>query len=210
MLRLAYPDSSEVTWTIKKVSWAPSLGQNLLTTILLARKGVEVFLRQPHIPSKIRHHGSLFGMADIIDNQYFVRTTSYFQNSTFDQRVIKRVSPISIQTWHRLMDHLGYQNILWLFKVADGIDMKEPIPGDICGDWMKGRQLRKPSYKPLSQPNQYLEYLNYDLDGPYFTTQRGNRFYFAIRDSATIACYVKPIRTKGQAFDTFQKFIRRA
>lgn len=137
---MAHPDGSEVTWTIKKVSWAPSLGHNLLSTIPLTRKGVEVFLRQLHIPSEIRHHGSLFGVADIIDNQYVVRTTGYFQNSTFDQGTINTVTPISIQTWHCRMGHLGYQNILRLPKVADGIDVKGPIPGEICGDCMKGRQ----------------------------------------------------------------------
>lgn len=36
------------------------------------------------------------------------------------------------------MSHLDYQNILWLPKVADGIDVKKPIPGEICGDLWKG------------------------------------------------------------------------
>ena len=45
ILRLAHPDGSEITWIVKKVSWAPSLRQNLLSTISLARKRVEVLLR---------------------------------------------------------------------------------------------------------------------------------------------------------------------
>ena len=81
VLRLAHPDGSEVIWTIKKVSWAPSLGHNLLSTIPLAKKGVEVLLRQIQVPSEISHHGELFGVADIIDNQYIVRTKGYFSNS---------------------------------------------------------------------------------------------------------------------------------
>ena len=76
-LRLAHPDGSEIIWTIKKVSWAPSLGHNLLSTIPLAKKGVEGFLRQIHVPSEISHQGELFGVADIIDNQYVIRTTDY-------------------------------------------------------------------------------------------------------------------------------------
>ncbi len=150
MLRLAHPDGSELTWTIKKVSWALSLGHNLLSTIPLARKGVEVFLRQPHIPSEISHQGILFGVADIIDNQYVVCTTGYSPNSTSDQEIINAVTPISIQTWHRRMGHLGYQNILWLPKVADGIDVKDSIPGEICGDCTKDWQQKKPSYEPMS------------------------------------------------------------
>ncbi len=57
LLCLAHPDGSEVIWTIKKVSFAPSLGYNLLSTIPLAKKGVEVFLRQVQVPSEISHHG---------------------------------------------------------------------------------------------------------------------------------------------------------
>ena len=85
VLRLAHLDGSEVIWTIKKVSWAPSLGHNLLSTIPLSKKRVEVFLRQHHISTEISHHGSFFGVADIIDNQYVVRTIRYFPNSIFDQ-----------------------------------------------------------------------------------------------------------------------------
>ncbi len=62
----------------------------------------------------------------------------------------------------------------------------------------------------MSHPTEYLDYLHCDLGGPYFTTRRGNRFYLGIRDGATGACHAEPMRTKGQAFDTFQKFIPQA
>ncbi len=106
MLSLAHPDGSEVTWTINKVSWAPSLGHNHLSTIPLDRKGVEVFLQQPHIPSDISHQGILFVVADIIDNQYVVCTTGYFLNSTSDQQILVelplylfRLSIVEWVTW---------------------------------------------------------------------------------------------------------------
>ncbi len=108
------------------------------------------------------------------------------------------------------MGHLGYQNILRLPKVADGIDVKGPIPGEICSDCMKSRQHRKPSYEPISQPTEYLDYLHCGLGSTYPTTRRGTLFYLGIRDGATESCYSEPMRTKDQAFDTFQKFIRRA
>ena len=92
VLCLAHLDGSEVIWTIKKVSWAPSIGHNFLSTIPLAKKGVEVFLRQVQVPSEISHHGELFGVADIIDNQYIVRTTGYFSNNSLGQEIINSVS----------------------------------------------------------------------------------------------------------------------
>ncbi len=150
---------------------------------------VEVFLRQIQVPSEISHRGELFGVADIIDNQYFVRIIVYFPNNPLDQEVINTVTPISIQTSHRQMGHLGYQNIFCFSKVADGIEVKGPIPHDICGDSMKGRQQRIPFYEPISQPTKYLGYLHCDLGGSYLTTRKGNRFYLGIRDGTTGACY---------------------
>lgn len=133
----------------------------------------------------------------------------------FVRRVIFRIallikrSPMQLPLY---LSRLGidYQNILRLPKVADGIDVKGTIPEEICGDCMNRRQQRKPSYEPMTQPKEYLEYLYCDLGGSYPPTRRGNRFYLGIRDGATGTYYAEPMRTKGQIFDTFQIFIRRA
>lgn len=93
---LGYADSSEVTLTVKIVSWALSLGHNLLSTILFTRKGVEVFLWQPHILLIISYQKIHFGVANIIVNQYVVSIMGYFSNSTFDQGIINVVITISI------------------------------------------------------------------------------------------------------------------
>ncbi len=77
-------------------------------------------------------------MVDIIDNQYVICTIGYFLYSNFDQGIIDVATSISIQTWHRRMGYLGYQNILCQPKRADGIEVKGPIPGQICGDCIKG------------------------------------------------------------------------
>lgn len=62
----------------------------------------------------------------------------------------------------------------------------------------------------MLQPSKYLDYLNCDLVGPYSTIWRGNWFYFGIQDDVTEIYYAKPIKTKGQAFDIFQKSICQA
>lgn len=81
VLRLAHLDGSEVTWTIKKVSWALSLGHNLLSTTPLARKWIGVFFRQPHISSEISHHGSFFGVADILITSMLFVQQAVFQTA---------------------------------------------------------------------------------------------------------------------------------
>ena len=76
---------------MKKGCWAPLLGHNLLNTILLTRKRVEVFLQQPYILLKISHLGSLFGVANIIDNQYIVYIISYFLIASLIKRSLKQL-----------------------------------------------------------------------------------------------------------------------
>ena len=146
----------------------------------------------------------------MINNRYVVRTKGYFSNSSLFQEVINSVNPISIQTWHRRLNHLGYKIILRLPKVADAIDVKGSIPDEIFGDCIKGKQQRKPSYELILQHSEYLDYIQCDLGGPYPTTRRCNRFYLGVQDGATGAYYAEPMRTKSQTFDTFQKFIRQA
>ncbi len=107
---------------------------------------VEILLRQVQVPSEIRHQGELFGVVDIIDNQYVVWTNDHFPNSNLCQEVMNSVTPISIQPWHRRLCYLVYQNIFRLPQIADGIDVKGPIHDEICGDCMKERQQRKLSY----------------------------------------------------------------
>ena len=67
-------------------------------------------------------------------------------------------------------------------KVADGIDVKGPIPAEICGDCMKGRQQKEPYYEPVSQPKDKLEYLQYGLRGPLCYDSKRSKFYLGIRD----------------------------
>ena len=59
-----------------------------------------------------------------MDNQHFVRTKGYFPNNSLGQEIINSVTHIFIQTWHRRLGYLRYQNIFCAPKVADGIDFK--------------------------------------------------------------------------------------
>ncbi len=60
----------------------------------------------------------------MIENQYVVCSTGYSLFNTLEQGIVNAVTLISIQTWHRQIDYLRYQNILRLPKVADGIDVQ--------------------------------------------------------------------------------------
>ncbi len=93
---------------MKKVSLALLLGHNLLSTIPLSKKDAKGFLHQFQMQSEMSKHREFFEVADIFDDHYFVCAKSFSLNNVFEAKIINSMNPISIQTWHRRMDHLGY------------------------------------------------------------------------------------------------------
>ena len=190
------------TLTVTNVSWAPELGHNLLSTIPLARKGVEVCLRKAGQPSKIVVDEEVFGLADIIENQYVIRLAE-----TPKPAIVNRVKAPTIETWHARMGHLGYRSLLELPKLAHRIEIKGPAPMEICGGCMKGRSQRKPSRTPMTRATEFLEEIHSDLGGPLPPTRWGEQYYISFYDDATGTYYVKTMQHKSQTFEKFLKFI---
>lgn len=55
------------------MNWVLQLGYNLLSIILLAKKGIEMFLRKTSQLSRIIADDKVFGLAHKIENQYIIR-----------------------------------------------------------------------------------------------------------------------------------------
>ncbi len=68
ILRMCDMSGNVNTLTVTNVSWVPELGHNLLSTIPLAQKSFEVFLRKLSRPWELYFEGEVVGLADIIEN----------------------------------------------------------------------------------------------------------------------------------------------
>ena len=53
--------------------------------------------------------------------------------------VVNAIKP-TIEIWHQRMGHLSYRNILKLPQIAEGIEVKGPVPEEICGPCVTRRQ----------------------------------------------------------------------
>ncbi len=69
MLRLTHLDSSKVIWMIGKVSLTPLLGTNLLSTIFLWKKSIEIVFCRFWVFFEIIKDEEMFGVTDIVDDQ---------------------------------------------------------------------------------------------------------------------------------------------
>ena len=202
-------DGSINVLKVKDVSWASALGHNLLSTVPLAMKGVEVFLRRTDVPTQLIHENKIHGLADVINRQYVLRIKNpeiMQTNFANTKPVVNAIKP-TIEIWHQRMGHLGYRNILKLPKIAEGIKVKGPVPEEICGPCMKGRQQRKPSRTPMPRASKFLEEVHSDLGGPYPASRNGLQYYISFKDDATGTYHVYPMKLKSQAFEKAKEYI---
>lgn len=65
-LRMSDFKDNTNTLMVTNMSWAPKLGHNLLSIILLVKKNIEIFLKKAGQPSKIVVDDKVFDLADII------------------------------------------------------------------------------------------------------------------------------------------------
>ncbi len=95
-----------------------------------------------------------------------------------------------------------------LASVALGMELKGPIPSEICGSCMVGKQQRQPSREsPSRQATKFLEFVHSDLGGPLPATRLGQTFYISFFDDSTGCYYIEDMRHKSQAFEKFVKFV---
>lgn len=134
------------TFKLLDVWYAPDLGFNLVSTIQLGKKGVEMWLRTPDQPSQILHDGVTLGYADSLNGQYVFRlqessVPTPIANSA-KIHVKKDTKPGQIELWHARMGHLGYKSLTTLKDLSTGIDFANGNPSELCGPCKGGNQTR--------------------------------------------------------------------
>lgn len=65
---------------------------------------------------------------------------------------------------------------------------------------MMGRQQQEISQTPTTRSTIFLNLLHFDLEEPLPRTFRGYRYFPLLKDDATAFMFLKPLRSKGEAF----------
>ena len=193
---------------LTNVWYAPDLGFNLISTIQLGEKGVEMWLQTTDQPSEILHDETILGYADSIDGQYV-----FWLKDDLEPPVIaniaktKRVAiPADIELWHFCIGHLGYRSLKTLKNISTGMDFKETVPKELCGDCRKGNQTRQPSRIPMSQLTKFLGCVHSDLERPFPRTRQGYRYYISFLEESTGLIDVKQLKYKDDALTAFKNY----
>ena len=151
---------------LTNVLFAPDLKFNLISTIQLGKKGISTYLMADDKPAQLVHKGKVVGLAKTINNQYVLQTTTI---SPTEVRALTTTNGTKapIQTWHERLGHLSYPNLLKLNHLANGVTIEGPIPEEVCGSCMMGRQQRKINRTPRTRATEFLGIVHSDL-GDHF------------------------------------------
>lgn len=93
-----------------------------------------MYLKKASKPSGILIDEDVFGLADIIENQYVIKLATTLKLAT-----VNRVTALTIKIWHAYIKDLGYKSLLELRKLANEIEIKRPSPTEIYNKCIKGR-----------------------------------------------------------------------
>ena len=118
--------------------------------------------------------------------------------------------PVSATLWHRRLAHISNHSLQKMVqnKIVDGIDCKDFSTDVICEDCCMGKNHRTPfPNHGKGKPREILELISSDVCGKITPASKGGAEYFVtFIDHATRYCWVYPIKTKDEVFDTFKVF----
>ncbi len=131
---------------LSDIWYVPDLGFNLISTIQLGEKMVEMWLQTTDQPSQILHNRAILGYANLIDGQYIFRLKQTLETPTIansaDIQPKREVKPRDIKLWYSRIGHLGYRNLKTLKNLSSRMDFNETTSSELYGDYRKGDQTR--------------------------------------------------------------------
>lgn len=135
---------------LTNVWYSPNLDFNLISTIQLGKKRVEMCLQTIDEPIENFHNRVVPGYFDPNDGQYvfWLRKTLEFFTiaNSADTPPKKKVIPRDIKLWYLRIEHLGYKSLAIIMNLSSQMTFKS-INGDkLCWNWQKMRQ-NKPAIK---------------------------------------------------------------
>lgn len=149
---------------LTNVWYDPDLGFNLISTIQLGEKGVEMWLQ----PFQILHNGTILGYADPIDGKYVFRLKEYLElpaiANSADTQPKNEAKPGDIELWHLRRGHQGYRSLKALKNLSNGMKFKETTSCKLCGDYQKGNQTRQSLRTLMSQSPEFLGRVHNNLE----------------------------------------------
>lgn len=140
------------TFKLLDIWYTPDLGFNLVSTIQLGKKRIEMWLYTLDQPSQILYNRATLGCADPLDRQYVFCLQKFSVPTLITNSakiyIKKDIKPGQIELWHTHMGHLGYRSLTTLKDLSTRINFANGNPSELyrsCKDGNQTCQLSKTS-----------------------------------------------------------------
>lgn len=141
------------------------------------------------------------------DIQVFERM--YYLQTNCDEKDVCIVS-CDIQTWHKIMGHCNYEDILKLQDITEGMHIKgaKRIPDKECDVCIQGKFTQTSNRAPTDKTTTSLELVNTDLAGPVSNKSiYGFKYLQSFTDVYTGAVFVYCLKAKNDVVQANERIL---
>jgi len=118
-------------------------------------------------------------------------------------------TPVSYETWHKRLGHLGHERLARLVKqnLVSSLPLEIPSESPFCVSCLDGKQKRFPFSHTGTRRSELLELVHSDLHGPLpVRTQSGYQYWITFIDDMSRFRRVYLLKKKSEAFDAFKLY----
>lgn len=188
------------TVTLKNALYIPSYPQELFSVKSATAHGAKVFFDEGK---------DVLESTDGTRFEIYVCKRMYYLQTECDLDDVCHVS-YDIQTWHEVMGHCNYDDILKLQDVTEGMHIKGPKrrPDKECAVCIEGKFTQTRNRDPTNRAKTPLELVNTDLTGPINNESiDGFKYMQSFTDVCTGAVLVYFLKAKSDAVQATEKYL---
>lgn len=158
--------------------------------------------------NKLIHKNGKNGMTfdiNVYDRLFYLNTTD-----EEDADVEKCHACFDIKTWHEILGHCNYKDVLKLQNVTEGMTIKDNLDTSnlSCEVCTKGKFAQSRSREPDTKAKVALELVHTDLSGPIDPVAKDRfRYTLAFTDDCSGAVFVYFLKSKSDTVKATEKFI---
>ena len=193
-------DGRRVNAELKKALYIPSYPQDIFSVQAATEKGASVVF-QPNSAELIYKDGTKFN----VEKQGRLYYLNAYNDSTDSVNYTQ-----DVQSWHEILGHCNYEDVMKLQSVVDGMKIKGKPAGNPsdCSVCTLGKLTQNRNRKPDARASVPLELVHTDLAGPIDPVSReGFRYGIAFTDDYSGAMFVYFMKAKSDTVAATERFL---
>ena len=188
------------TTTLRKALFIPSYPQDIFSVKAATTSGATVVFKEEK-DVLIHKDGTRFNI-HVHNRLYYLHTEG--ENSD------KCNACHDIQTWHEILGHCNYEDVLKLQNVVEGMQIKGKTdrPDQECEVCIQGKFAQTRNRHPDRRAKAPLQMVHTDLAGPVATESiEGYKYVQSFTDDYSSAVFVYFLKTKSDTVQATEKFL---